>query len=281
VIATSNGGGEGTIYAYSAYGEPAYDNWSGSRFRYTGQIMLPEAKLYHYKARVYDPALGRFLQTDPVGYSDDLNLYAYVGNDPLDRADPTGTYSCGSSLSGEQCQNFITTQDQAKAQISSTIAALKTIQSKLASGAKLSAAEQAVTKGISGLIGKGAGTDSKVLGALVSTGEKMLGVLNGSMPAEAGPGSTHATAEPGQVTLHPAYFASDSKMQAETVAHESAHHVGANDTPVGMGMGQPALQPFGRANLERMAEFKNNPSYMLQKADAIALSMGFERTDGY
>jgi RHS repeat-associated protein len=89
IIATTDSTGTATVYTYGPYGEPM-STWTGSRFRYTGQTAIPEAQLYNYKARVYSPSLGRFLQTDPVGTKGDLNLYAYAYNDPLDRADPTG-----------------------------------------------------------------------------------------------------------------------------------------------------------------------------------------------
>ncbi|MEM5373137.1 RHS repeat-associated core domain-containing protein [Paraburkholderia azotifigens] len=101
VVALANGTGATTAgQSYGPFGET--DGTPASRFGYTGQQYLAPLGLYYYKARMYSPGLGRFLQTDPVGYADDLNWYAYVGNNPVNLTDPSGMIA---SLSGNFAGN--------------------------------------------------------------------------------------------------------------------------------------------------------------------------------
>jgi len=91
IIAVADSGGNAiAINRYDEYGIPAATN--SGRFQYTGQTWLAELGMYYYKARIYSPTLGRFLQTDPVGYDGGINLYAYVEDDPLNSNDPTGNF---------------------------------------------------------------------------------------------------------------------------------------------------------------------------------------------
>jgi RHS repeat-associated protein len=78
-----------------------YDTWGnplqGSEiagYAFTGREWDPESGLYYYRARYYDPKIGRFLSEDPIPIAlrthEEVNPYAYVMNRPINAVDPSG-----------------------------------------------------------------------------------------------------------------------------------------------------------------------------------------------
>lgn len=85
---TDSSGAVISRYGYSPFGETPTSMAESHGFN--GQRYDSETGLYYYKHRMYSPALGRFLQPDPLGCVDSYNLYSYVGNDPVNRVDSLG-----------------------------------------------------------------------------------------------------------------------------------------------------------------------------------------------
>jgi RHS repeat-associated protein len=81
----------GNVAETESYG--AFGGTIGSaftRYGFTGRELDSQTGLMFYRARWYDPSQGRFVTEDPSGYQSGLNLYSYVGNNPLGWIDPTG-----------------------------------------------------------------------------------------------------------------------------------------------------------------------------------------------
>jgi RHS repeat-associated protein len=92
VIATTdhNGSPEYAVYAGPFGEQHTAQNFRSKPLQYTGRPLDGETGLYYYRARYYDPEIGRFISEDPIGFAGGINFYAYVGNNPLVYNDPTG-----------------------------------------------------------------------------------------------------------------------------------------------------------------------------------------------
>jgi RHS repeat-associated protein len=176
---------------------------SASTRGFTGQEEMPGVCLVNYNARLYDPQIGRFLGADPtveaVYYSQDLDRYTYVGNNPLSLTDPTGLCFLGCSwksplgraLPFVEAQIGITVSGIANASIAGGIAgfvATGRIQSALLASAEafsFAAFAPTFSAGLGSAMGSpdaGAFVANGFIGGLFSVGHKG-GFLAGFMAA--------------------------------------------------------------------------------------------------
>jgi RHS repeat-associated protein len=128
IVAVSAGsGGSEAIIRYDEYGRPHGPAGAGTmptRFGYTGQAWLPEIGMWYYKARIFNSALGRFMQSDPSGYADGPNIYGYVRGDPINLKDPSGLHGRGSGFTDGQWRMFDEAQRRLADRLAERAAAL-------------------------------------------------------------------------------------------------------------------------------------------------------------
>ncbi|WP_411360927.1 RHS repeat-associated core domain-containing protein [Pseudidiomarina sp. YC-516-91] len=171
-------------HQYDAYGNPKHS--SSARFRYTGQILIPGTELYYYKARVYHPKLGRFMQTDPIGYQDGMNWYAYAGNDPLNLVDPTGRSSEEANVWAKMFgfENSIEATEAGDGLVEATALAVNELDSRLsvsASGAAGVGLGVRATATVDSSTIKGEGIDFSAGLTSTAFGARASGTLNLSL----------------------------------------------------------------------------------------------------
>jgi len=150
----------GTIFEkfdYDAYGNTLMFDSSDTpksnpvcEFLFTGRRLDTESELYFYRARYYNPELGRFLQKDPKGYFNGVDLYEYVGGTPVNAYDPFGREKITKGNWDHVHYRMILS---ALAQTNSGYKGMDTTATRLLQAALPAAAFKDVLKGFGGTVG--------------------------------------------------------------------------------------------------------------------------------
>ena len=99
---SSGAGALAQTYTFDSFGNQTASSGSLTNpFQYTGRESDPETGLYYYRARYYDPKIGRFIGEDPIGLlGGDIDLYRYVWGRPQGYRDPSGWIGAGVIVTG-------------------------------------------------------------------------------------------------------------------------------------------------------------------------------------
>lgn len=94
IAITDTSGQKVQSYDYDSFGNPTQTTNFRNSYLFTAREYDEETGLYYYRARYYDPKVGRFISKDPIGFNGgDVNLYRYVSNNPVNATDPSGLYA--------------------------------------------------------------------------------------------------------------------------------------------------------------------------------------------
>lgn len=90
-----NGGAVRAAYSYDSFGRIVNQTGvSQAPYLFQGREFDQESGLYYFRARYYDPVIGRFISEDPIGFAGGLNFYRFGLNNPVNLIDPFGLRPC-------------------------------------------------------------------------------------------------------------------------------------------------------------------------------------------
>jgi hypothetical protein len=232
-------------------------------------------------------ALARFLQADPVGYKDDLDMYNYVGNNPTNKTDPTGRWACDTTCTPGEKSQFTQTQQDAKTALHGKITVLKSLSTKLKNGGTLSPTEKLAASLMNKFLGNGAGSNASAVDSLIGIATGIANDLDSNKPMSVGPMTVKgdiAEWHEGGDTLSKGFFSQGSAGRQEALVHETNRETLSRMSP-GSLVDEAAL-PGGKwvyaYGAKATAELAGSGSYAPDDAmrsfpDAVPLALGFHR----